>query len=202
LPASTPVRPVAVLDACVLVPASLRDLLLSCADAKAFRPVWQKEIEDEVRATRIRLLVKGGMATRDAQTAVRHTLTQMNMAFPDANLHGNSWKPLVTAMTNDPKDRHVLAAAVGAQATHLVTANLKDFPPSSIPPGITVMHPDEFLTMLLDSDPAGVVAAVRVMCDRQKAPPTTIEGLCARLIAGVVPTFGSSLLAEVSLERA
>lgn len=133
-----------------------------------------------MRRNRVRLLVKGGMATRDAQVAVRHTLTQMNMAFPDASLHGNSWKPRVTAMANDPKDRHVLGAAVGAHATHLVTAHLKEFPPSSIPPGITVMEPDEFLTMLLESDPTGVVVAVRVMCDRpESAADSNRRTLCA-----------------------
>ena len=41
-------RIVAVLDACVLVPAGLRDLLLSMADVGLFRPVWQEEIEDEL----------------------------------------------------------------------------------------------------------------------------------------------------------
>ena len=44
-----PVRPVAVLDACVLIPAALRDLLLSCADVGVFRPIWQDEILDEVK---------------------------------------------------------------------------------------------------------------------------------------------------------
>ena len=34
-----PMRPVAVLDANVLIPPGLRDLLLSCADAAVFRPV-------------------------------------------------------------------------------------------------------------------------------------------------------------------
>ncbi|WP_185447445.1 hypothetical protein [Kribbella qitaiheensis] len=37
------------LDACVLIPAGLRDLLLSCANEAVFRPVWQDEILDEVR---------------------------------------------------------------------------------------------------------------------------------------------------------
>jgi len=40
-----PVRPITVLDANVLIPAGLRDLMLSCADVGVFRPVWQAEIE-------------------------------------------------------------------------------------------------------------------------------------------------------------
>ena len=57
---ATPVRPVAVLDANVLVPAGLRDLMLSCADVGVFRPVWQAEIEDEVAAVIVPSLAKAG----------------------------------------------------------------------------------------------------------------------------------------------
>jgi hypothetical protein len=51
-------RQIAVLDACVLVPPALRDLLLSCASVDLFRPVWQEEILDEVRRNSVRLLVE------------------------------------------------------------------------------------------------------------------------------------------------
>ena len=49
--------------------------------------------------------------------------------FPDARVTG--YKQLIGSMTNDPKDRHVLAAAVAGRADTLVTENLKDFPPAS-----------------------------------------------------------------------
>lgn len=75
---------IAVLDACVLVPPALRDLLLSCASVGIFRPVWQDEILDEVRRNSIRLLVdRKQLAQETAEAAVRHTLTQMARAFPD-----------------------------------------------------------------------------------------------------------------------
>jgi len=38
------------------------------------------------------------------------------------------------SMTNHPKDRHVLAAAVGGGARKLVTANLQDFPDHTLTP--------------------------------------------------------------------
>ena len=54
-------------------------------------------------------------------------------------------------MTNHPKDRHVLAAAVAGRADTLVTENLKDFPPESAAPlGITVTGQDDFLLGLLE----------------------------------------------------
>jgi predicted nucleic acid-binding protein len=46
-------------------------------------------------------------------------------------------------MTCDQKDRHVLAAAVRANAEVLVTFNIKDFPPDSVRDfDIQVVHPD------------------------------------------------------------
>ena len=49
-------------------------------------------------------------------------------------------------MTNPPKDRHVLAAAVRSGAQTIVTFNLKDFPEEALGPwDILAQSPDEFL---------------------------------------------------------
>jgi hypothetical protein len=50
--------------------------------------------------------------------------------FPDAR--ETSYEKLISSMTNHPKDRHVLAAAVAGRADVLVTENLKDFPPAAV----------------------------------------------------------------------
>ncbi|WP_277063858.1 hypothetical protein [Schaalia cardiffensis] len=54
----------ALLDACVLVPSTLRDLLLELGTTNAYRPLWSERIEDEVTRTILRLSEKRG---RDAQ---------------------------------------------------------------------------------------------------------------------------------------
>ncbi|WP_433008064.1 PIN domain-containing protein [Kribbella sp. CA-294648] len=121
-------RPTAALDACVLIPSGLRDLLLSCAHESAFRPVWQDEILDEVQRNSVRLLQdRSGLAEPAAIAATAHTLKQMARAFPDARQPSEVWLPLVPDLTCDDKDRHVLAVAIGAGATHLVTDNARDF---------------------------------------------------------------------------
>jgi len=56
---------------------------------------------------------------------VDRRIRQMTWAFPDAMVTG--YESLVDAMTNHPKDRHVLAAAVRANAEVIVTFNLSDF---------------------------------------------------------------------------
>jgi hypothetical protein len=57
-------------------------------------------------------------------------------------------------MTNHPKDRHVLAAAVRCNAEVIVTLNVKDFPRTALDPySITAMGPSTFLRNLYDLDP-------------------------------------------------
>jgi len=56
---------------------------------------------------------------------------------------------LIPTLTCDPKDRHVLAAAIQGRAATTVTVNLRDFPRASLAPfGITAEHPDTFLLRL------------------------------------------------------
>jgi len=48
-------------------------------------------------------------------------------------------------MTNDPGDRHVIAAAVKCGAEAIVTFNLRHFPDAALDTwNIEVQHPDEF----------------------------------------------------------
>ena len=47
---------------------------------------------------------------------------------------------------NDPKDWHVLACAIQARASLILTYNLSDFPDSALAPhGIRALHPTAFL---------------------------------------------------------
>jgi hypothetical protein len=80
--------------------------------------------------------------------------------FPDARVTG--YEELIGSMTNHPKDRHVLAAAVAGRADGLVTENIKDFPPESVAHlGVTVTGQDDFLLRLLELHPESVLGALR-----------------------------------------
>jgi hypothetical protein len=75
---AAPVRPVAVLDTNVLIPAGLRDLMLSCADVGVFRPVWQAEIEDEVVRNTARLAAeRHGIDLDQARAGAEATMAQI-----------------------------------------------------------------------------------------------------------------------------
>jgi hypothetical protein len=72
--------------------------------------------------------------------------------FPDAWVEPG-YRELIPVMTNQEKDRHVLAAAVKTPCEVIVTYNLKDFPEESLKPfSIEAMHPDEFLIDLYHID--------------------------------------------------
>ena len=51
---------------------------------------------------------------------IRHRRSEMERLFPEAEVTG--YEPLIPAMQNDEKDRHVLAAAVRAGASLVVTS--------------------------------------------------------------------------------
>lgn len=113
----------AVLDACVLYPYSLRDTLLRFAEAEFYAPLWSERILDEMERNVVR---NGGRPE-----ALARTRQLMAQAFDAASLPADAIAALEPSMTNDAGDRHVLAAAVSANADVIVTANLRHFPESS-----------------------------------------------------------------------
>jgi hypothetical protein len=96
--------------------------------------------------------------------------------FPDARV--TSYEELIGSMTNHPKDRHVLAAAVAGRADILVTENLKDFPPAAVADfGITIVGQDDFLSGLLELYPDAVLSAPRRQASRYRREPRTVLAL-------------------------
>lgn len=169
------------LDACTLVPITLCDALLRIADTGAFGVRWSAAILDEVERTMVNKLgVPRG--------AAEHRIQQMRTAFRFAEVDGH--EALEPLLTNDPKDRHVLACAIKAQVHTIVTFNLKDFPPQSLEPwDIEAVHPDVFLLSQLDLAPGHVSAAIQAMLDSYKNPPRSVDNLLASLARSGVPDF-------------
>lgn len=166
---------VALLDANVLYPAPIRDILLSFADAGLFQPKWTKLIHEE--------WTRNLLANRPdlGKEALKKTVGAMNMAFPDALVRGKL-VDLNQLDLPDADDRHVLAAAIKAGASHLVTANLKDFPLAKVREfNIAVVHPDVFLCSLIAKDKLVCLHAVRKMVARLRNPPMTFEDVLLSL---------------------
>jgi predicted nucleic acid-binding protein len=136
----------AVLDACVLIPMPLADTLLRLAGGRRlYLPKWTDQIMDEVNRN-----LAGNLGLTGEQVAYRES--EIRRHFPEARVEGH--EDLMSAMTNHPKDRHVLAAAVRCNAHVIVTHNLKDFPRTALEPySTTAMGPSTFLRNLYDLDP-------------------------------------------------
>jgi predicted nucleic acid-binding protein len=175
-----------VVDACALFPVSLCDTLLRAAAADYFQLHWSAEILDEAR----RNLGKTGISADKA--AMR--FAQMERAFPEAMVTGH--EPLIDAMLNDPKDRHVVAAAVKAGAQVIVTSNLCDF--VTLPDGIEAQSPDDFLGNLFDLDPDRFVALLQDQAKALKRPPVTFAQVLAAL-AKTAPAFAALVSEHVGL---
>lgn len=170
----------AVLDACVLVPHLLCDVLLHLAEDDLYAPLWSTDILDEVEHT---LVAKLGVEPGRAEKRIG----QMRRAFPDAQV--DDYRPLISAMTNDPKDRHVLAAAVRGNADLIVTTNTRDFPAAALDRyGLSAVHPDDFLLDQLDLDSDATVRALRRLRVGYHRPAMTGERFYAAL-AKFTPTF-------------
>jgi hypothetical protein len=93
-------------------------------------------------------------------------------------------------MSNDPKDRHVVAAAVKAGAQVIVTSNIKDFSP--LPDGIEAQLPADFLCSLFDLDPDVFVDMLGEQAADLTRPPVSFEELLDRL-ARVVPELAAAV---------
>lgn len=171
----------AFLDGCVLIPAGLRDTLLRLAHVGLYRVRWSADVLDEVRRNLAELNKAIPLDRIDS------LLSTMTSAFEDALVEGYEY--LIDAMTNDPKDRHVLAAASVGRADVIVTLNVKDFPGEATRPhGIEVQTPDEFLLHAFHLDPDLVARVLREQADALVKPPMTVDEVLESL-GRVVPNF-------------
>jgi predicted nucleic acid-binding protein len=162
-----------VLDANVLYPNSLRDLLLRLAEQGFYLPRWSAQILDEVRHRLIE-------DKRSDEVRVDRLLVQMRRHFLNAEV--NPPQELIERMTNAVEDRHVLASAVEAGAELIVTKNLRDFPASALVPlGVQDLSPDDFLGEQLDIAPEAILETLREQAADLVNPPKTLDDVLSAL---------------------
>ena len=112
----------AILDACVLYPAPLRSFLMYLAAGDQFRARWTEDIHEEWARN---LLLNRPDLDKKKLARVREL---MDSHIPGALVTG--YHSLIDGIIGlpDANDRHVVAAAIVAQAEAIVTFNLKDSP--------------------------------------------------------------------------
>ncbi|REL32989.1 PIN domain-containing protein [Rhodohalobacter sp. SW132] len=164
-----------ILDACVLYPAPIRDLLLTFAVSGLFQPLWSEEIQDEWKRN---LLAN---RTDLSSEQLNWTINRMNDSLPDANV--TDYQHYISKITlPDKDDRHVVAAAIKGNADVIVTFNLNDFPRSVLLPfGIEPVHPDQFTLDVIDLDEKSAIEGFRTMVGRLRNPPLTNDDVLSAL---------------------
>ena len=143
----------AVLDACVLVPPILREILLGVAAKGLYQVCWSERLLEEwARAS-----AKFGPL---AETEARARIAVLRAVFPRGTLAA---APHIEARLHLPDldDAHVLAVAIAGSADAIITVNAKDFPRHTLAEDqIARRDPDGFLWELWSFHPAEVAAAV------------------------------------------
>jgi predicted nucleic acid-binding protein len=176
----------AVLDTCVLFPFSLCDILLRLAVHELYDPYWSARILQELH----RNLIEHGLTPGQAS----YRVDRMRQTFPGAEVSASAVARLEPGMTNDPKDRHVLAAAVASSADAIVTFNLRHFPAEVCDQyEVEVLHPDRFLVDLHDLDRETVEAEITEQAAALRRPPVSSVELVAMLERAGVPDFAARL---------
>jgi hypothetical protein len=126
-----------------------------------------------------------------SERGVQHRVSVMRHAFPAAMVTGHH--RIIEWMTNDPKDRHVLAAAVTADAQVIVTHNVRDFPASALTPyNIKARSPDEFLLALFQRSPQTMIDTVQRQAAALRSPSMTVTDLLEGLTKHA-PSFVAKL---------
>ena len=144
---------VVVLDANVLFPFRIRDVLLTFAQEGLFRARITDEILDEWTRNLIRNKPQLEDSVHQQEAAIR-------AAFDECLVTG--YAPLIPGLTlPDEDDRHVLAAAIKCSAQIIVTENHKDFPPDRLEEyGVETLGADDFLAKRPGLNLATELAAV------------------------------------------
>lgn len=159
------------LDACVLANHPVTDLLLRLVEGpRLFSPRWTDEILSETQRALVRDL---GWPAELAER--RHR--ELRRCFPEAWVEG--YEPLMEKVRNDPKDRHVLAAAIWAQCGVIATFNLTDFAAEHLEPwGVKAQHPSDLLIQLFDLNPAAVASKIdEIAADRRVTQESELRTL-------------------------
>lgn len=189
---------VAFLDANVLFPAVLRDVLLSLAEAGVYQIRWSPDILDEMERN---LVKKARAQSRTAATGgVRYLRETMELAFPDAMVIKEAYQPLISVMPVNEKDRHVLAAAIVGRADVLVTLNISHFPLEACNIyGIDVQTPDTFLVHQFGLVPGNFIRVLTDLSHERKPPMDTPKKILSALQLHA-PSFCEMALAKLREE--
>lgn len=158
-------------DANVLYPSFLRDVLMRLALTDLFRARWSEDIHREWMEAVLR-------DKPELKDKLELTRSLMDKNVRDCLVTG--YQALIAGLNlPDPDDRHVLAAAIKAQAGLIITWNQKDFPAEALDQyGIKTQGPDDFIIDLLELNEQVVVSMLEKHRQLLQRPALSRDDYC------------------------
>lgn len=135
-----------VLDACVLFPTVMREMLMGAAKAGLFEPRWSSRILEEWALAARKIGPEG-------ETIARGEIAILSAYWPKASVPVHQGLEARLYLP-DENDIHVLASAIHSSSDAIVTMNAKDFPRNILSEeGVERRDPDGFLWALWSDHP-------------------------------------------------
>jgi hypothetical protein len=156
-------------DANILFGAFRRNVMIHLAQAGIFRAKWREDIHQEwMRNLKERYPDIGVEKIQKIRGLI-------DAAVPDCLVKG--YRRLIDGLElPDPKDRHVLAAAIKSAAQVIVTCNTDHFPSSVLEEyDIEAQHPDDFLMYQKEENLATVLSQLQLCRQNLRNPACTVD---------------------------
>ena len=108
------------LDACVLYPTVIRNLLLNVSDELRWDINWSARILEEWRRA-------SAKTNLEAEAQAQAEITMLKVKYPKASVN-NYERHISKLYLPDQNELHLLAAAIESNTNIIVTLNLREFP--------------------------------------------------------------------------
>lgn len=174
------------LDACVIYPTVMREMLLGVARTGAYQPLWSARILEEWALAARKLGPQGEARARGEIAMVQAAFPYASVA-PHAGHEARLWLP-------DACDIHVLAAAIHGTADGIITLNAKDFPRAILAEeGLSRNDPDTFLLGHFQAAPEAVCGVAETVLQEARRLSGDDWSLRALMKKARLPRLGKAL---------
>lgn len=181
--------PAVFLDTNVLYGGLNSDIFLSLAtaDKPTFKARWTEYVFQELRDNLYENYVARGKTDREKRTLSESVSRRIEaMRRVGERFFVYDWEPLVPVVAEyveDPDDTPILAGAVRAEASILVTENTSDFNTALISRyfGIAVRNESDFLNDMFQQRKQWMLDGLSEMLESHNNPPQDFRGLVKRM---------------------
>lgn len=181
-----PRPPRVVVDACVLHAVFIRDLLMHFACMGFMTPLWTARIEEEwMESVRRR---HPSIDRSRLQAVAHHMRSILPASYLPGTLETPAWlRPHLQGLP-DPKDAHVVVAAIIGGADSICTFDRRGFPPRLLGPlGVRTISPDDLIVGFIQHGKIDSIAPVRGHRAALRSPPVSAADYTSMASANRLP---------------